>query len=125
MTEQIKQMDRHDLKAVLKNTSAAMRELGQTLTQLEEALLDDMMAGTSIVQNKPAMQTIDFLMQSIEELALMFDRMEAHEHVSGEVDYLDVIAPIRLQRIREHIAGRRARYAQISEHPSSDGISMF
>jgi hypothetical protein len=125
MNKQVKSIDRHDLKAVLKNTSAAMRELGQTLTQLEEALLDDMMAGTSIVNNKPAMQTIDFLMQSIEELALMFDRMEAHEHVSGEVDYFDVIAPIRLQRIREHIAGRRARYVQASEPSDASSISMF
>ncbi|WP_131802372.1 hypothetical protein [Yoonia tamlensis] len=118
-------MDRHDLKAVLRNTSAAMRELGQTLTQLEEGLLADVLNGTKLQHNKQALQTIDFLMQSIEELALMFDRMEAHEHVSGEVDYIDVIAPIRLQRIREHIAGRRARYAQTDDLPKTNGISMF
>jgi hypothetical protein len=117
--------DRHDLKAVLRNTSAAMRELGQTLTQLESAFLDDALANAEITINKPAMQTIDLLMQSIEELALMFDRMEAHEHTLGEVDYFDVIAPIRLQRIREHIAGRRARYTQSSNGAEDQSVSLF
>lgn len=117
--------DRHDLKAVLSNTSGAMRELGQTLSQLESALLDDAMATPNRMINKPALQTIDLLMQSIEELALMFDRMEMHEHVTGEIDYFDIIAPIRLQRIRERIAGQRARYAQQPESTDNDEISLF
>ena len=125
MTHENPNPGRHDLKAVLKNTSAAMRELGQTLTQLEAAFLDEALANSQIALNKPAMQTIDLLMQSIEELALMFDRMEAHEHTLGEVDYFDVIAPIRLQRIREHIAGRRARYTQSNKAVDDDEISLF
>ena len=125
MTQENEKLERHDLKAVLKNTSAAMRELGQTLAQLEAAFLDDAFTNAQVTLNKPAMQTIDLLMQSIEELALMFDRMQAHEHTSGEVDYFDVIAPIRIQRIREHIAGRRARYVQSSKAVENDKISLF
>lgn len=117
--------ERHDLRAVLRNTGFAMREIGQTLTALETTMIGEHIETQNSSSRLMALQTFDLLIQSVEELALLFDRMETHEHVMGEVDYIDVIAPIKLQSIRDHIAGQRKIYSKANGKVCDSDVSLF
>ncbi|MFQ1700158.1 hypothetical protein ACJ5NV_06145 [Loktanella agnita] len=127
MTKKKDFSQRYGLQTVIRSVGEAMEELGQSVAGLEDSILDAALEEHGVEVSHTALQRFDLIIQSIEEIRLLLDRLSDDTSTTEKVDYARVIAPVKLEKIRNKISGyectemsEREQQQQIQER-----ISLF
>ncbi len=117
--------EQYRLQIVLRNVSRAMRDLGEVVSQLETSVLE----ANSDIQGRRidpiSMQQFDLVIQSVDEIGLLLDRMSTETDVNAQIDYGRVIAPTRLEKLRDLVGGSDANEAHRLLPHDASGVSLF
>lgn len=93
-----------DVSTILSNAATGMAELARLVHHLEDAIFDGEDQQTGLL-DKPALhQDIDLITQTIAEFRDLITRLAAHTAKEPQLATQDIIAPIRLEKLRNLIA---------------------
>ncbi len=117
----------YGLQTVIRSVGQAMNELGQSVAGLEDSILDAALEEHGVEVSHTALQRFDLIIQSIEEIRLLLDRLSADTSTTEKVDYARVIAPVKLEKIRNMISGYECTEMSAREQQQQiqDRISLF
>ena len=90
-------------KYVIQNTAIALEALGGRVRKLEEKLLKSITEPLCEAQASTAYQDIDLVLQTIDELRNLLDRIALQTCENDQVLIDDTINPIRLESLRRSI----------------------
>ena len=114
-----------DVSTILSNAAIGMAELARLVHHLEDAIFDDEDQQTGL-RNQPALhQDIDLITQTIAEFRDLIIRLAAHTAKEPQLAPQDIIAPIRLEKLRNLIAhGESKSTASALKHGPQE-IDLF
>jgi len=108
MNQHIAALSKHrrPLREVLQKMSMAMLELNRTTSDLEDALLStELEEGQNGKRSVAHLQKLDMILQMSDELAHLLSRLADQAPDHDDVAILDLIAPIRLERLHQILCG--------------------
>lgn len=94
------------LSSVLHQTAGCLEQLTQTILNIEHQLFSDNNPTDPPLTEANALQSLDFLKQATEDIAAMLARLGDAAPQSTEINAMDVLAPMKLQKLRDAIGGQ-------------------
>ncbi|MDP5361236.1 MAG: hypothetical protein NWP79_03690 [Paracoccaceae bacterium] len=125
LTDHQAQTPHQSLKQVLQNTSLCLEGIVVAIKTLEQEIL------LSHAQSKPCqttgakLQSVDFVTQSLEETKRLLERIADDLPTGLSVDLDRVIAPIKLQKLRDQIVARPKQGYDIYNHSLEADVELF
>lgn len=104
MTTAKQQLSTESLPAVIGRTGIALRQIGMMVAELETSLIDAGFETDGRAIDRSSMQQIDLVLQSVEELACLLERLEAQLQPGTTVSHELILAPVRLEWLRHLLA---------------------
>lgn len=113
------------VSSMLKNTGDAIQMLREALQDVEMRLLEPTMSMRSEATPSDSLQFVDLLSQSVDEIALLLDRLSIALPETIMIDASQVIAPIRLENLRKVIRHGTDTHLIDARPKSVTEISLF
>ena len=98
--------ERIDLSCVVHRTAGCLAQLTQTIISVEHQVLSGNRPADPSLTEANALQALDFLKQATEDIAAMLARLGDAAPQPSEINAIDVLAPMKLQKLRDAIEGK-------------------
>lgn len=115
----------HTMAEILANSATAMSAIKELVYDIELQFLDRPSRVNIGIPTQPKLQNLDLLSQSIQEVEMLLKRLSTLQLQSIIIQNRDIIAPIRLEYLRNIIRDGAKSIHQLAHNKNGSDISLF
>lgn len=113
------------LRAVLSNTAICLQTTNELISNLEGDFLGNGLPSMSNSAQIAKIQTIDLISQTLDEISALLKRIANEAPPEQYVCYKQIVAPVKLEGLRNRISGERDTSATAISIKQGNPIELF